>query len=184
MTLHWETAYKWASLSKWIAAWCLNRNSTVAGVIITVTFCIISVCALWIWGRVMATLMNQWTNEAAIVLVYWNTLRNIEDFCNISVKYSTVILSVTHPQQRIKVISWNSKSNTLHGIGIKKNLVKREKSLQAISNPILQIHSRKTKVWDEDSLRGQINWQGNLVAATCRAADYPWASIIFVYQKC
>lgn len=85
MTLCWETAYKWASLSKRIASRCLNRNSTVAGVIITVTFCIISVCAPWIWGRMMATLMNQWANEAAIVLVYWNTLREIEYFCGISV---------------------------------------------------------------------------------------------------
>lgn len=30
---------------------------------------------------------------------------------------------------------------------------------------------------------GQISWQGNFVRTTCRAADYPWASIIFVYQK-
>lgn len=37
-----DIVYKWASLSKPIAAWCLNRNSTVAGVIITVTFCIIA----------------------------------------------------------------------------------------------------------------------------------------------
>lgn len=84
MTLCWETAYKWASLSKQRAAWCLNRNSTVDGVIITVTFCIITVCSPWIWGRVMTAFMNQWANEAAIVLVYWNTLRGIGDFCSIS----------------------------------------------------------------------------------------------------
>lgn len=32
----------------------------------------------------MAALMNQWANEAAIVLVYWNTLRRIGDFCGMS----------------------------------------------------------------------------------------------------
>lgn len=31
---------------------------------------------------------------------------------------------------------------------------------------------------------GQISWQGNFVAATCSAADCPWAGVIFlVYQK-
>lgn len=78
MTLCRETANKWACSSKHTAAWCLNRNSTVDGVIITVTFCIITVWAWRIWGRAMATLMNQWANEAAIVLAYWNTLRRIE----------------------------------------------------------------------------------------------------------
>lgn len=28
--------------------------------------------------------MNQWANEAAIVLVYWNTLRKIEELCHVS----------------------------------------------------------------------------------------------------
>lgn len=103
MTLCEETAYKWASLSKRIAAWCLNRNSTVDGVIITVTFCIICVCALWIWGRMMATWMNQWANEAAIVLVYWNTLREIEDLRSILCAECSAVISPghhAHPQQK------------------------------------------------------------------------------------
>lgn len=105
MTLCEETAYKWASLSKRIAAWCLNRNSTVDGVIITVTFCIIGVCALWIWGRMMATLMNQWANEAAIVLVYWNTLREIEDLRGILYAECSAVISPgrhAHPRQKKK----------------------------------------------------------------------------------
>lgn len=74
------------------------------GVIITVTFCIIGVCALWIWGRMMATLMNQWANEAAIVLVYWNTLRKIEDFYSISALNALLsyywIATLTHRKER------------------------------------------------------------------------------------
>lgn len=112
MTLCEETAYKWASLSKRIAAWCLNRNSTVSGVIITVTFCIIGVCALWIWGRMMTTLINQWPNEAAIVLVYWNTVTWIEDFCIVSML--NVLLSYYVIAHGKKTVIDTNDSCTLH----------------------------------------------------------------------
>lgn len=189
MTLSWKTAYKWASSSKQIAAWCLNRNSTVAGVIITVTFCIISVCALWIWGRMMAALMNQWANEAAIVLVYWNTLRTIEDFCSDEAECSAVILPDSHAQQRgknVKNCSYIHPANRTKPE--KKSGKEKSKSFSKGQNIVFfQLHStdydNQGAVWSEDVLRGQISWLGNLVRATCRAADYPWASIIFCLSK-
>lgn len=153
MTLCGETAYKWACLSKQMAAWCLNRSST-DGVIIAVTFCIICVCTLWIWGRVIGALMNQWANEAAIVLVYWNTLR----------KYCVILLqspaSRPHSRRSSGRKKWTKKGNEGHPLCI-------------------TLFSSADWGW----FGGQISWWGNFLRTTRRAVDYPWASIIFVYQK-
>ena len=195
MTLCWETAYKWASLSKQIAALCLNRNSTVAGVIITVTFCIIGVCAPWIWGRMMATLMNQWANEAPIVLVYWNTLREIEDFCSISVECSPVILpeiQTIFPETAIG-ICFSRKTAHVRGKRDAREMKRaKRRGKKQKGHGIVACHSSTSHkasqrplspVCGEDGSRGQISWLGNLLGATCRAADYPWASIIFCLSK-
>lgn len=201
MTLCWETAYKWASLSKWIAAWCLNRNSTVAGVIIIVTFCIICVCTLWIWGRMMATLMNQWANEAAIVLAYWNTLRKIEEFCSFFTLYvllSYYMLGTLTPSKRretfflkaqwLTSIMWQMQMKLSYAPGRKcrrKDLSEKETEV----THTLFFKCTLTSLTVQRALsglrwfEGQISWQGNFVTTTCRAADYPWACIIFVYQK-
>lgn len=166
MTLCWETAYKWACLSKQMAAWCLNRNSTEDGVIITVAFCIIHVCAPWIWGRAIATLMNQWANEAAIVLVYWNTLRKIEDSRTIY-EVNAVVISLCCPAS-----CPHSRRNSR-----RKTLVKKKRNKgHTLCIPLFSC-------MDWEWFGGQISWWANFVRTTRRAVDYPWASIIFVYQK-
>lgn len=166
MTLSGETAYKWACLSKQRAAWCLNRNSTEDGVIITVTFCIIHACAPRIWGRAMAALMNQWANEAAIVLVYWNTLRKMEDFCTVSAADAPLSCCCAAP--RVVYVHMAARKKERSG---KKRMPRSPLCLTLFSSV------------DWGWFGGQISWWGNFVRTTCRAVDYPWASIIFVYQK-
>lgn len=197
MTLCWETAYKWASLSKRIAAWCLNGNSTVAGVIITVTFCIIGVCAPWIWGRMMAALMNQWANEAAIVLVYWNTLREIEDFSRHLFRWmSSAVISVTLPRkkghfskhskrhlglpraQRKEVLQKKSKRG-------KKEKEKRSRCCRTLFFSCETISQTKEPCLDWGRFEGQISWRGNFVGGRHaeRLIIPELASFLFI-KKC
>lgn len=141
----------------------------------------------------MATLINQWANEAAIVLVYWNTLRKIEDFCSISAL--NVLLSycwmtlLTHSNkrnedlhvlkaQRLVSVMW-------HKLCARKRCWIKEKSKKANKGHSIvpRCFSDTQACLDWGWFGGQISRQGNFVRATCRAADYPWAGIIFVYQK-
>lgn len=62
--------------------------------------------------------------------------------------------------------------------GEKKRRKKGKTKVTLLSHAVFQPASL-----DWGRFEGQISWQGNFVRTTCSAADYPWDSIVFVYQK-
>lgn len=122
-----------------------------------------------IWGRGIAALMNQWANEAAIVLVYWNTVRKIKGFCTVAV--------VNAPLPSPLPCVATSRPCSQGSSGKKEKNRKKERKQR--SPLCFSLFSSVDWGW----FGGQISWWGNFVRTPRRAVDYPWASIIFVYQK-
>lgn len=118
----------------------------------------------WLWRRGIAALMNQWANEAAIVLVYWNTVRKIKDFCTVAVANAPPpsLLGVFHVHKAAR-----------------EERKESEEERKQRSPLCFLLFSSVDWGW----FGGQISWWGNFVRTPRRAVDYPWASIIFVYQK-
>lgn len=175
MTLCRQTANKWACSSKHTVVWCLNRNSTVDGVIITVTFCIITVWVWRIWGRAMATLMNQWANEAGIVLAYWNTLRKIERVVARCVRTPSLL-----SYHRIEALRRKRSDGDLKAAQIYFVLWQKKKNTNkcGIKSPGCSIHHLAphkplSQGLDWGWFWGQRSWRGNFVVATCSATDCP-----------
>lgn len=142
----------------------------------------------------MATLINQWANEAAIVLVYWNTLRKIEDFSSISVLNVLLsyywMTSLTHSNKRnenLHVLKGDCYLSCGTNCTVCQEEVldqrKEQKKKQRSQHCPMLCFSDTQACLDWGWFGGQISRQGNFVRATCRAADYPWAGIIFCLSK-